>query len=178
MLLPEARACCADLDVRAWDDHAIRDAVLAASTALLAASPQVTPVAGAPGMWWVGANGFDAVGGEADLHLPVIGDRPQGRARGPLEQLDRVNASAADLMADQQRIWVELRAALDAEGVRLFDAKDVSPGDRKKAEEIFVVSVMPCVAKKFEAQRPEMNSSGFQLLLKLIHASNREKFIV
>jgi protein ImuB len=72
MLLPEARACCADLDVRAWDDHAIRDAVLAASTALLAASPQVTPVAGAPGMWWVGANGFDAVGGEAQLARTLL----------------------------------------------------------------------------------------------------------
>jgi nucleotidyltransferase/DNA polymerase involved in DNA repair len=72
MLLPEARACCADLDVRPWDDHAIRDAVLAASTALLAASPQVTPVAGAPGMWWVGANGFDAVGGEAQLARTLL----------------------------------------------------------------------------------------------------------
>jgi NADP-reducing hydrogenase subunit HndD len=30
----------------------------------------------------------------------------------------------------------------------------------KKPEEIFVVSVMPCVGKKFEAQRPEMNDSG------------------
>jgi NADP-reducing hydrogenase subunit HndD len=30
----------------------------------------------------------------------------------------------------------------------------------KKPEEIFVVSVMPCTAKKFEAQRPEMNDSG------------------
>jgi len=30
----------------------------------------------------------------------------------------------------------------------------------KKAEDIFVVSVMPCTAKKYEAQRPEMNSSG------------------
>ena len=30
----------------------------------------------------------------------------------------------------------------------------------KKPEDIFVVSVMPCTAKKFEAQRPEMNSSG------------------
>lgn len=27
---------------------------------------------------------------------------------------------------------------------------------------IFVVSIMPCTAKKFEVQRPEMNSSGFQ----------------
>ena len=32
----------------------------------------------------------------------------------------------------------------------------------KKPEEIFVVSVMPCTAKKFEAARPEMNSSGVQ----------------
>ncbi len=31
-----------------------------------------------------------------------------------------------------------------------------------KAEDMIVVSVMPCTAKKFEAQRPEMNSSGVQ----------------
>jgi len=29
-------------------------------------------------------------------------------------------------------------------------------------KDIIVVSVMPCTAKKFEAQRPEMNDSGFQ----------------
>jgi nucleotidyltransferase/DNA polymerase involved in DNA repair len=67
MSIPEARARCADLDVRPWDDHAIADAILAATTALLTASPQVTPTAGAPGMWWVGATGFDALGGEAQL---------------------------------------------------------------------------------------------------------------
>jgi iron only hydrogenase large subunit-like protein len=32
----------------------------------------------------------------------------------------------------------------------------------RKPEEIVVVSVMPCTAKKFEAQRPEMASSGVQ----------------
>lgn len=32
----------------------------------------------------------------------------------------------------------------------------------KRPEEIFVVSIMPCTAKKYEAQRPEMNSSGVQ----------------
>lgn len=32
----------------------------------------------------------------------------------------------------------------------------------KKAEDIFVVSVMPCVAKKFECSRPEMKDSGVQ----------------
>ncbi|MFA7160616.1 MAG: NADH-dependent [FeFe] hydrogenase, group A6 [Kiritimatiellia bacterium] len=32
----------------------------------------------------------------------------------------------------------------------------------KKVEDITVVSVMPCTAKKFELQRPEMNSSGLR----------------
>lgn len=67
MTIAEARARCAALDVRAWDEHAIADAILAATSALLAASPQVTPVSGAPGMWWVGATGFDALGGEVAL---------------------------------------------------------------------------------------------------------------
>lgn len=30
----------------------------------------------------------------------------------------------------------------------------------KEAKDIFVVSIMPCTAKKYEAQRPEMNDSG------------------
>ncbi len=32
----------------------------------------------------------------------------------------------------------------------------------KKPEDIFVLSVMPCIAKKYEAQRPEMNASGMR----------------
>jgi NADP-reducing hydrogenase subunit HndD len=32
----------------------------------------------------------------------------------------------------------------------------------KKPEDLVVVSVMPCTAKKYEAQRPEMNASGVQ----------------
>ncbi len=32
----------------------------------------------------------------------------------------------------------------------------------RKAEEMVVVSIMPCTAKKFECQRPEMNASGVQ----------------
>ena len=63
----EARARCADLVELAWDDAAIGAAITEASAQLLAASPQVTPVNGAPGLWWVGASGFDAVGGERQL---------------------------------------------------------------------------------------------------------------
>jgi protein ImuB len=63
----EARALCADLIELPWDDVAIGTAITEGSAQLLAASPQVTPVAGAPGLWWVGASGFDAVGGERVL---------------------------------------------------------------------------------------------------------------
>lgn len=64
MQLSEARARCAALDVRTWDEHAVNDAVLAGTATLLSASPQVTPASGTPGMWWVGAGGFENLGGE------------------------------------------------------------------------------------------------------------------
>jgi protein ImuB len=67
MTVAEARAYCAELEVRPWDDATIDRAIVATTAALLAASPQVTPVRGSPGMWWVGATGFDALGGEPAL---------------------------------------------------------------------------------------------------------------
>ncbi len=63
----EARALCADLHELQWDDVAVHAATTELSAALVSASPQVTPVAGAPGLWWVGASGFDGIGGEREL---------------------------------------------------------------------------------------------------------------
>ena len=67
MTVAEARARCAALEVRDWDDALVERAATETTAALLVASPQVTPVAGAPGMWWVGAGGLDGVGGERSL---------------------------------------------------------------------------------------------------------------
>ena len=67
MAVAEARAACAALEVLPWEDAAVDAAILRATAAFLVASPQVTPVAGAPGLWWVGASGFDRVGGERGL---------------------------------------------------------------------------------------------------------------
>ena len=63
----EARALCADLHELAWDDVAIGAAITEASAALVGASPQVTPVERTPGLWWVGASGFDGIGGEREM---------------------------------------------------------------------------------------------------------------
>jgi protein ImuB len=67
MRVTEARALCADLHEFPWDDVAVSAAIVEMSAALVGASPQVTPVDGAPGLWWVGASGFDGIGGEREL---------------------------------------------------------------------------------------------------------------
>jgi protein ImuB len=72
MTVAEARAMCADLEVLDWDEMAILHAITEMSAAFLAGSPQVTPVAGAPGMWWVGAGGFDGIGGERALLYDLV----------------------------------------------------------------------------------------------------------
>ena len=67
MTVAEARARCADLVLVPHDTTVLTDAVLRVTAALVGASPQVTPAAGAPGTWWVGATGFDGIGGEVAL---------------------------------------------------------------------------------------------------------------
>src|SRR5206468_773903 len=62
MTIAEARAMCGELLEYPWDDVAIAGATTEMTAMLLAASPQVTPVAGTPGMWWVGAWGFASGG--------------------------------------------------------------------------------------------------------------------
>ena len=68
----QARALCAALVELPWDTVAVDTAITEASALLLTASPQVSPVAGAPGLWWVGASGFDAVGGERELARTLL----------------------------------------------------------------------------------------------------------
>lgn len=67
MTVAEARAACASLVILDWDDTALARAITRTSADFLTASPHVTPVAGSPGTWWVGAAGFDDLGGERAL---------------------------------------------------------------------------------------------------------------
>ena len=60
MTLAEARALCGKLDALPWDDAAVTAAITVMSAAFVEVSPQVSPVAGVPGMWWIGASGFAA----------------------------------------------------------------------------------------------------------------------
>ena len=67
MTIAEARGRCATLHVLPWDEDLIGRAVTRATAAFVRASPQVTPASGAPGLWWIGAQGVDALGGEPVL---------------------------------------------------------------------------------------------------------------
>ena len=66
MTIAEARAMCAEIREYPWDDVAIAGGITEMTALLLEASPQVTPVPGTPGMWWVGASGFGR-NGEREL---------------------------------------------------------------------------------------------------------------
>ncbi|HRD28075.1 MAG TPA: RNA degradosome polyphosphate kinase [Caulobacter sp.] len=97
----------------------------------------------------------------------------------PSEQLVKVNASAAELMADQQRIWRELRTALQAEGIRLLEARDIGGADRDLAEHIFLNHVFPVLtplaidpAHPF----PFIPNLGFSLALKLRRPDGKELY--
>ena len=68
----EAESRYAGLQVLPWDQVVVDDEIRRATAAFLGASPQVTPVTGAPGMWWIGATGLDAVGGEHALAKALI----------------------------------------------------------------------------------------------------------
>ena len=83
MTIAEARSRCAGLRMAVWDDDTITRAVMRASAAFVQASPQVTPATGAPGLWWIGASGLDALGGERALarHLLAIARRWHPGAR-------------------------------------------------------------------------------------------------
>ena len=67
MTVAAARGRCAALHVRDWDDACVTRELARTSAAFLSASPQVAPAAGMPGTWWIGATGFDGLGGERAL---------------------------------------------------------------------------------------------------------------
>ena len=61
----------------------------------------------------------------------------------PEEQLEKVNAEAAKLVAHQQRLWRKLRAELADEGLKLVPPSEVTKTERKWLEEIFLSQLFP-----------------------------------
>jgi polyphosphate kinase len=96
----------------------------------------------------------------------------------PLQQLRKINAEANRLMAEQQRVWREIRGELAAQGLRLLDAREVTAADRAAAEAIFLGSIFPVLtplaidpAHPF----PFIPNLGFSLALKLRRRSDNKE---
>jgi polyphosphate kinase len=97
----------------------------------------------------------------------------------PSEQLVEVDIKAGRLMASQQRIWIEIRAEMNAQGLRLMDAKDINGADQAGAEAIFLPNVFPVLtplaidpAHPF----PFIPNLGFSLALKLRRREDGREF--
>jgi protein ImuB len=103
MRIAAARALAGDLDLRPWDEPALQHAVTAVTIALLDASPQVTP--GAPGLWWIGAHGLGARGGERALLARVLA---VARAWHPAPRA----AVASSCVAARAATWLERAAPI------------------------------------------------------------------
>lgn len=93
----------------------------------------------------------------------------------PLEQLERVNAAAAELVGVQQRLWRALRTELAEEGLKIVDPEDVASHERKSLEEQFLSQIFPVLtplaidpAHPF----PFIPNLGFTLALKLKRLSD------
>ena len=85
------------------------------TAALVAASPRVTPAAGESGIWWVGADGFDQLGGETQLAHALL---DIARRWSPRSRV----AIADSCVAARAATWSSVR------GPRGRDPVIVSPG--------------------------------------------------
>jgi polyphosphate kinase len=61
----------------------------------------------------------------------------------PTEQLERVNAGAAQLVGAQQRQWRKLRAELASVGLRVIDPAEATQADRKWLQGVFLSQLFP-----------------------------------
>jgi polyphosphate kinase len=95
----------------------------------------------------------------------------------PVQQLERIDADARDLMARQQQVWTALRKALAEQRIQVLDRKALSKADVTRLEGYFLDQVFPVVtplaidpAHPF----PFIPNEGFALALQLRRLSDEE----
>jgi polyphosphate kinase len=68
---------------------------------------------------------------------------PSADGLTPAQQVARIEQVAGQLIADQQTIWVELRAELRAAGIAVLEPGELTPSDREWMEREFREQIFP-----------------------------------
>jgi polyphosphate kinase len=93
----------------------------------------------------------------------------------PAEQLVRVNAAAADLMAVQQRLWREIKDEMAREGLCVVEPHETTASERRWLESLFLNQLFPVLtplAVDPAHPFPFIPNLGFCLALKLTRLSD------
>ena len=97
--------------------------------------------------------------------------------RRPQQQLDAINATASDLMAQQQRVWLSLSALLRKAGIAVVEPKELLDSDLAWLDAKFMADIYPVLtplaidpAHPF----PFIPNMGLALALRLKHKDGRE----
>lgn len=77
--------------------------------------------------------------GMVKAHIGTLSDD----GRRPQQQLDAIDATASELMAEQQRVWLSLHAEMHQVGISVIDASDLTNVERSWLEARFMSEVYP-----------------------------------
>ena len=94
----------------------------------------------------------------------------------PAEQLDRIGARVAELVASQQARWRELRDELARAGIVIVDVSELKKADRDWLQDYFLLQVFPVLtplAVDPAHPFPFIPNLGFTLALELSHLEDQ-----
>lgn len=93
------------------------------------------------------------------------------------QQLAAVTAEADRLMASQQRVWGDLRRALDAADIKVVQDNDLTAADRKWLEQHFRAQIFPIITPQALDPAhpfPFIPNKGLAVIFDLVRLSDRE----